>query len=362
MALIEVGVSSLALEDRIDFFRTLSSWLTSGEGAFPVAEAISNTCEAFSRDEYRTLRGRMERIIRDYRSGQVAFYQALRESKLGFTDQELSIIQAAEQSNQLRTAVPSLVDALMMRNDSTKALKKKLAMPLIGGFMLILMSLGVMIFMLPIVMGPVLDRNPESIADFPMIIRGYWGASVWLRANYYLTAFLASLPIWIFLFRNTSFLAPTIERTLMGITPTRRIILSFNAVMVVYFMPALVRSNMPVPQVLYTLAKSLNCTEIVNAMKRAAHEHEQGMKLGDALATLPLRGSFRTAVEAGEKTGKIADRVEDLKIPYASEFERIVRKAVAVLMIVVMAGLLPFFIISMYTSLVAPMIALMEYS
>ena len=77
---------------------------------------------------------------------------------------------------------------------------------------------------------------------------------------------------------------------------------------------------------------------------------------------LPFRGSFRSAVEAGEKTGKIAERVEDLKVPYAGEFERITKKATALLMLVVMAGLLPFFIISMYTSLVAPMIALMEYS
>jgi type II secretory pathway component PulF len=249
-----------------------------------------------------------------------------------------------------------------MRHKSVTGLKRQLAMPIGGGFMLILMSLGVMIFMLPVVMGPVIAKNPDSLTEFPLIIRAYWGASVWLRNNYTLTAIVVSMPIWLFIFRNTRLLAPWIERGLMGTAPIRRIILSFNGVMIVYFMPTLVRSGMPLPQVLLALAASLKTTEVVVALKRAAYEHEHGRRLGDSLATLPLRGSFRTAVEAGEKTGKVADRVEDLKVPYVSEFERIVRKAVALLMITVMAGLLPFFIISMYTSLVAPMIALMEYS
>lgn len=359
---IEFGVSELQLTERIEFFRTLSSWLTSGGGSFPVNEAISNTCDVFSRDEYKSLRGKMERVVRDYNSGQVLFADALKMTALGFTDQEISIIRAAEKSNQLRISVPSLVEALEMRQSSTKALKGKMMMPIVGGFMLILMSLGVMVFMLPVVMEPVIARDEGVIEKFPLIIRSYWYGSVWLRANYVITIMAVLAPIIIFFARNTALVAPYIEKALMGMGPIRRIILSYNAVMVVYFMPALVRSNMPIPTVLNTLATSLNNTMVCTALKKAAYDHDHGMKLGDALASLPFRGSFRSAVEAGEKTGKIADRVEDLKVPYASEFERITKKATSLLMMVVMAGLLPFFIISMYTSLVAPMIALMEYA
>ena len=359
---LEFGITELGLTERIEFFRTLSSWLTSGGGAFPVNEAIANTCDVYSRDEYKSLRAKMERVVRDYNSGQVLFSDALKGTGLGFTEQEISIIRAAEQSNQLRVAVPSLVEALTMRQNSTKALKGKMMMPVVGGFMLILMSLGVMIFMLPVVMEPVLQRDDSVIDKFPLIIRFYWFGSVWLRANYIIPILFALAPIIIFFTRNTRVVSQYIERTLMGITPIRRIILSYNAVMVVYFMPALVRASMPLPAVLNTLALSLNNTMVCTALKRAAYEHDHGSKLGDALAALPFRGSFRSAVEAGEKTGKIAERVEDLKVPYASEFERITKKATSLLMLVVMAGLLPFFIISMYTRLVAPMIALMEYS
>lgn len=359
---LEFGVSELSLGERIEFYRTLSSWLISGGGAFPVNEAIANTCDVYSRDEYKSLRAKMERVVRDFNSGQTMFADALKATKLGFTEQEISIVRAAEKSNQLRIAVPSLVEALTMRQTSTKTLKGKMMMPVVGGFMLILMSLGVMVFMLPVVMEPVLNRDDTVIDKFPLIIRFYWFGSVWLRANYIVPILFAIAPIIIFFTKNTPFVAYYIEKTLMGITPIRRIILSYNAVMVVYFMPALVRANMPLPTVLNTLATSLNNTLVCTALKRAAYEHDHGAKLGDALAALPFRGSFRSAVEAGEKTGKIADRVEDLKVPYASEFERITKKATAILMLVVMAGLLPFFIISMYTSLVAPMIALMEYS
>lgn len=359
---LEFGITELGLTERIEFFRTLASWLTSGGGAFPVNEGIANTCDVYSRDEYKSLRAKMERVVRDVNSGQVLFADALKATNLGFTAQELSIIRAAEESNQLRVAVPSLVEALTMRQTSTKTLKGKMMMPIVGGFMLILMSLGVMIFMLPVVMEPVIQRDEGVIEKFPLIIRGYWYGSVWLRANYIAPILFAMAPLIIFFTRKTRVVSYYIEKTLMGITPVRRIILSFNAVMVVYFMPALVRSSMPLPGVLNTLATSLNNTMVCTALKRAAYEHDHGAKLGDALAALPFRGSFRSAVEAGEKTGKIAERVEDLKVPYSSEFERITKKATSLLMLVVMAGLLPFFIISMYTSLVAPMIALMEYS
>lgn len=359
---IEIGITGLDLDSRIEFFRTMASWLTTGGGALPVNEAIKNTCDAFSRDEYATLRGRMERIAREYESGQTLFYESLRTAALGFTEQELAIVKAAEISNQLRVAVPALVEALLMKQSSGKMLRGKMMMPIVGGFMLILMTLGVLIFMLPTVMGPVLQRSPEVIDEFPLIIQGYWAASVWLRSNYFITATFASSPIWLFLFRNTSFLKPRIERFLMWLGPSRRIILAYNAVLIVYFMPALVRASMPLPDVLRTLATTVSNSMMSLSLKKAALAHEQGYRLGDALASIPIRGAFRSGVEAGEKTGKIAERVEDLKDPFKNDFDRIVKKAVASLTLIVMAILMPFFIISMYTSLVTPMIALMEYS
>ncbi|MEC8467766.1 MAG: type II secretion system F family protein, partial [Pseudomonadota bacterium] len=213
---LEFGITELGLTERIEFFRTLSSWLTSGGGAFPVNEAIANTCDVYSRDEYKSLRAKMERVVRDYNSGQVLFSDALKGTGLGFTEQEISIIRAAEQSNQLRVAVPSLVEALTMRQNSTKALKGKMMMPVVGGFMLILMSLGVMIFMLPVVMEPVLQRDDSVIDKFPLIIRFYWFGSVWLRANYIIPILFALAPIIIFFTRNTRVLSQYIERTLMG--------------------------------------------------------------------------------------------------------------------------------------------------
>ena len=358
---IEIGITKLGLDERIDFFATLSAWLTSGGGAFPVNEAVKNTCDAFSRDEFRTLRGKMERIVREYNSGQVLFCDALNMARIGFTEQEIAIVRAAEKANQMRVAIPGLVEALKMRNESGKMLMRKMMMPLVGGFMLILMSLGVMIFMLPVVMGPILGRNPEKINEFPTVIKGYWFTSVWLRDNTELVVLFALAPLIIYLTRNVPIVKRYLEMIMLKIGIIRRLTISYNAVMIVYFMPALVRSGMTLPAVLETLARSLKTPFMSIALSRAAYEHDHGMKLGEAVSTLPLRGSFRNAVEAGEKTGMIAERVEDLKVPYRGEFERIIRKTVAVLTLVVMAGLLPFFIISMYVSLVAPMIALMEY-
>lgn len=358
---IQIGMSTLALADRVEFLRTLAAWLVSSGGRMPVSEAIRNTCEAFSRDEYRSLAGRMGRIMNDYDSGQVQFNKALVAARLGFSKQEVTVLEAAENSNQLRIAVPAMVEAMQMRLDAQRNLSRKMAMPVISGIMLILMSLGVAIFMLPTVLGPVLQRQPEALAEFPMIIRGYWAFSQWLRGNWIVPAVILLAPLMIFLFRKTMLVRAWIETFVMTVTPLRRLAIAYNGVMLVYFMPALVRSGMQLPQVLRALAESLNNQSIAAGLRAAANEHEGGMRLGDALARLPMKGSFRSAIEAGEKTGAIADRVEDLKAPYAADYDRVVRRAVSVLTMVVMGGLLPLFIISMYTSLVAPIFALMEY-
>lgn len=358
---LEIGITSLPLGERIEFFRTLASWLTSGGGRMPVNEAIRNTCEAFSRDEYKTLANRMSRIVSEYDSGQTMFVEALRQAGIGFTDQELAVLDAAERSNQLRVAIPELVEALEMRLRSTRTLYRQLAMPVVGGFMLIVMSLGVAMFMLPMVLGPVIDRKPDALNSFPSVVQGYWAFSVWMQTYWIVPLILLAIPPMLFLLRGTKMMKPIVESIIWKLGPLKRISISFNGVLVVYFMPALVRSGMPVHDVLRAVARSLENQKIASNFRIAANEHEAGMRLGDALARVPLKGSFRSAVEAGEKTGQIAERVEDLKTPYAAEYDRIMRRAVGTLMLIVMAGLLPLFIMSMYTSLVAPIFALMEF-
>lgn len=358
---IEIGVSKLPLSERIEFLRTLSSWLQSGGGRMPVNEAIRNTCDAFSRDEYKSLAGRMNRITTEYDSGQVRFYEALRVSQLGFTEQELSILEAAERSNQLRGAVPDVVAAMQMRQDATKDLVKKMTMPVVGGFMLIIMSLGVAKFMLPMVLGPVVERNPDALAKFPTVVQLFWGFSQWLQGGWPLVAVILSIPPLLFFLRNTRAAKGVVEKVMWSIGPLKRISLAFNGLMVVYYMPALVRSGMPMHDVLRFIASSLENQQVSSAFKIAANEHEAGARLSQALERVPLKGSFRSAVEAGEKTGAIAERIEDLKGPYSSDYERVVRRTVNFLTLVVMAGLMPMFIFSMYTSLVAPIFALMEY-
>lgn len=360
MALIEVGITSLPLEDRIDFFQTMSTWLNSGGGTISVNEAVRNTCDAFSQDEYKSLMGRMKRIVEEYDSGQVLFHEALRSANLGFAMQELAVVAAAEQSNQLRLALPSLVEAMKMRQDSIKDLKKQMTMPVVGGFALILMTLGVLRFMLPMVLGPVLQRSPEALEKFPSLIQYFWAASQWLVANQWFPIMLFVVPVSILLLRNLSFMRPLVEKITM-IGPFKRIVISFNAVITVYFLPALSRSGMTMPDVLRSIATTIGNSGISGQMRVAATEHESGVALSDAVARLPFRTAFRNAVFAGERTGAIADRVEDLKVPFTTEYNRVVKRVTSTIRMAVMGFLVPMFLISMYTSLVAPIFALMEF-
>lgn len=358
---LEIARTHFGNADKVEFFRTLSGWLSSGEGRMSVAEAVKFTCETFSRDEYRGFRPRMERIVREVEGGQISFSEALKSSQLGFAPQELAIVEAAEKANQLRIAIPSLVEALEMKQNAVKSLRAKLAMPLIGGVMLILMSIGVMTMMMPTVLGPVLQRKPDALDSMPFVISWYWEMSKWLQSFWYIPLIFTTVVILAILLRNLPLVKPYMEALLMWFTPTYRLILAFNSMLVVFFMPALLRSGMSFHIVLRTLASTLDNASIAGALRVAANDHEGGTSMAESIDILPFKGSFRSAVEAGERTGQVANRVEELKTPYAGDLERVIKQTVGSLTLIVMAVLLPFFLLSMYITLTVPIFALMEY-
>lgn len=358
---IEVGKVKFSFQDKIDFLRTLSSWLTSGGGTMSIADCIKNTCDAFSFDEFRTLAPKMTKIVEDYRSGQVKFSEALAAANIGFTYQEIIVIQTAEESNQLREAVQAMVDAMKMQLSASSQLKGSLRGPLLSGTLLIFMTLGVAYFMLPIVLGPTVEKDPTVLVNFPFIITYFWYFSEWLNNNPFAPLILVSFPlVYTILYIMGPAKRPT-EKFFMWWNATRRIITAYNGLLLVYFMPALVRSGMPLYNVLKALADMVNNTEIKHSLMVASKDNEAGIPLSECVSKLPLRVSFKNAIAAGEKTGAVAERIEDLKIPYTAEYERLVIRFVGTIKFLVMVVLLPMFIISMYTSLVAPIFALLEF-
>lgn len=358
---LQFGKASLSTSDRVDFFKTLSGWLNAGAGQTSVSEAVRNTCAAFSHDEYSTLAPQMDMIHREVENGQTTLYQALEMANVGFKRQELAVVEAAEKSSQLRQAIPSLVLALEVQHQGKRDLWSKLAGPTLIGVMLIILSLGVLIIMLPLVITPVIERNDKAVESFPLILKWFWAMSVWLRTYPYIPISILVVLVGLFLMRNSGLIRPYWLQFQLWLGITRKMIIGFNAMLVVYFLPALIRSGMPTYQALEQLAGCVNNPVIQSLLLAAAEDHRNGMRMSVAVSGLPFRASFVNAIEAGESTGAIAERVEDLQVPYRIELERFIRQVTSTIKVLVMAVLLPFFILSAYTSLVGPIFALMEY-
>lgn len=118
---------------------------------------------------------------------------------------------------------------------------------------------------------------------------------------------------------------------------------------------------MPTYKVLYSLADCLSNRTLAAQIRIAGSEHENGMRMYHAMQSLPFKASLTNAVAAGEQTGAIADRVSELQEPYKVDLERLLKTVAGALKFLVMAFLLPLFIVSAYTALVGPIFALMEY-
>jgi type II secretory pathway component PulF len=358
---IQIGKASLSTADRVDFFRSLSEWINSGGGQMSLAESVRNTTSGFSQEEYATLAPQMETIANDVTSGQVALFEALDASGLGFRPQEIAVIEAAEKSSQLRQTLPSLVSALETEQNGRRDLFGKLAGPTVMGLALIGLTIGVLVILLPLVITPVLERNTQALDRFPIILKGLWHASVWLRANYIILTIALVGFIILFLCRNLALIQPYWLRFLLRWSVTRKLVLGFNSMIVVYYLPALLRSGMPSHQAMEILAGCVTNPLIANYLQAAADDHRGGLRLSQAAADLPFKASFFNALEAGEATGAIADRVQDLQSPYRYDLERYIKQVGSTIKFMVMTILLPLFIISAYGSFVGPIFALMEY-
>lgn len=358
---IQFGKSALSTADRIDFFKTLSGWMNSGAGRMSLGEAVANTTQGFSQEEYATLAPQMSMIERDVAGGQTPLFQALAMANIGFKPQELAIIEAAEKGNQLRQALPALVQALEVESSGRRDLMAKMAGPIVIGTMLIGLSIGVLVIMLPLVIQPVLDRNAEALYKFPLILQGFWHTSVWLRANPMIPGGFVMALVALLVLRNMPLFQPHWIRFTMWWNVTRKLVLGFNAMLSVFFLPALIRSGMPTYQALEQMAYCVNHPLIRSLYLAAAEDHRNGLRMSQAVEGLPFRASFFNAITAGEATGAIADRIEDLQVAYKLELERYIRQVSGTLKFIVMAVLLPLFIVCTYTSLVGPIFALMEY-
>lgn len=358
---IQIGKAGLSTADRVDFFRTLSEWLNAGGGQTSLAEAVRNTTSGFSQEEYASLAPQMETIAQDVSSGQVPFYEALSNGDLGFRPQEIAVIEAAERSSQLRQTLPSLVAALETEQAGRRDLLSKLSGPLVIGVMLIALTIGVLVVLLPLVVTPVIERNPEALERFPLILLWLWYASVWLRAYYVFLLIALGVAVALFIFRNTAMLQPFWLRFLLRWNVTRKLILGFNSMIVVYYLPALLRSGMPAYQALEILAGCVTNPILSGLLLAASDDHRGGLRLSQATADLPFKASFFNALESGEVTGAIADRVQDLQSPYRYDLERYIKQVGSTIKFLVMAVLLPVFIVSAYGSFVGPIFALMEY-
>lgn len=300
---LQFGKSTLTTPDRIDFFKTLGGWLNSGAGQMSLSECVRNTCASFSHDEYASLAPQMDLIQREVESGQNTLFQSLAMAQVGFKDQELAIIEAAERSSQLRQAMPSLVTALEVQYQGKRELKMKLAGPLGIGVMLIILSLGVLIIMLPLVIQPVLDRKAEAYNAFPFILRWFWQVSLLLRGHPYPFILAVATPIVLLVLRNIPLFRPYWLKFTLWWTVSRKLIIGFNAMVVVYFLPALVRSGMPTYLVLEQLANCASNPVISSMLLAAAEDHRNGLRMSHALVILPFRASFVNAIQAGEATG-----------------------------------------------------------
>lgn len=229
------------------------------------------------------------------------------------------------------------------------------------GVMLIALTVGVLVILLPMVIEPVIQRNENALERFPMILLWLWYASVWLRSNYVFVLIVLAAAAILFMFRNTPMLQPFWLRFLLRWNVTRKLILGFNSMVVVYYLPALLRSGMPSYQALEILAGCVTNPVIAGMLLAASDDHRGGLRLSQATVDLPFKASFFNALEAGEATGAIADRVQDLQSPYRYDLERYIRQVGSTIKFLVMAVLLPLFIVSAYGSFVGPIFALMEY-
>ena len=310
--LAKVQIGGIPLTNKVVFSKQLATMLSAG---LPLLQALDVLASQEKNAGFRTA---LEDVVRLVEGGS-NLSKALAKQKGVYTDVELNLIAAGEQSGNLVEMIQRVADNLEKQKDFNAKLKGAMIYPAIIFVAIVVVVTLLMIFMVPAVEDlyedfggelPWITKLMVSISNF--IISYWWGLVIMLVAGGISLRYYQSTPSGKEVFDRFFLTMP-----IFGQLVTKMQIAEFSRLLAM-----LMKSGISIIDALNIVGKALPNVHFKKALHEAAKEVEKGVPLAVPISKnedFPLIVS--RIIATGESTGNLDKVLEDISKFYQTEVD-----------------------------------------
>jgi general secretion pathway protein F len=322
------------------FTRQLAILLAAG---IPIEEALRGVIEQTEKEKIRQLiMGVRSKVLEGY-----SLAQALAEFPYAFQELYVATVMAGEQTGKLDVVLEKLADYTERQQQT----KQKIQQALIYPSLMILVSVGIISFLLTFVVPKIIDVFSSSGQSLPSMTKILIGISTLIKADgfYILAAFVVAL----FLFKR-SLRLPAVRKKwhtfLLKVPIVGYLIRSINVSRYIHTFSILFAAGVSVLETMRVASSLLNNEPMHIAFRMANERVREGAAISQTLKDTGFISPMALhLIASGEKSGQLAPMMERAAAHMDNEVKRIIDTMLILLeplVIILMGGVVLFIVLS----------------
>lgn len=340
--LLSMQIGGIPLNNRVVFSKQLATMLSAG---LPLLQGLEILA---SQEKNSAFRSSLENVVQLVEGGS-KFSQALAKQKGVYSDVELNLIAAGEESGNLVEMIQKVADNLEKQKDFQSKIRGAMIYPVIMFVAVIVVVIMLMIFMVPAV--------EELYADFggelPAITQLMVNVSGFISSFWWALLFIAiGIVFSLRYYYSTPSGREVLDRILLSVPIFGNLSTKSQIAEFARLLSMLLKSGISIINALNIVSGALPNIHFKKGVRKAAEEVEKGVPLAVPLSRnedFPLIMS--RIVATGESTGKLDKVLSDIAQYYQTEVDNITNnltKLMEPIILLIVGGVVAFLALVVY--------------
>lgn len=339
---LSIQIGGIPLQNRVIFSKQLATMISAG---LPLVQALDVLA---SQEKNKAFQKSITNVVQLVQGGS-KFSQALAKQKGIYSEVELNLIAAGEESGNMVEMIQKVADNLSKQKDFQSKLRGAMIYPIIIFFAVIVVVTMLMIFMVPAVEELYTDFGSE----LPWITQLMVNISNFITSFWWLLAVVVALTVVAArYYRSTQSGREVTDRILLSMPIFGNLSVKSQLAEFSRLLSMLLRSGISIIDALNIVSNSMPNIHFKKAFRIAALEVEKGIPLAVPLSKnddFPI--VLSRIVATGESTGNLDKVLDDISKYYQTEVDNITNnltKLMEPIILLIVGGVVAFLALVVY--------------
>lgn len=343
----DIQIGDVPLKEKVFFTKQLAAMFRAG---LPIVQALEIMID---QSQYSSIKEKLTEVYKDIKSG-LPMGASFRKQELIFTELQLSLIEAGEQSGNLVEIMKQIAVDMQKSSQLRSRVRGALIYPVVILVTAIIVVIVLVVFMIPAVESLYLDLG-ASPEDVPAITRFLVTVSNFFTNPFGLVAtmvIIISSLVGFKSFYSQDFGRKFIDKLLLRMPVFGELITKTQVLEMTRLLGMLMKSGIPIIEAIQATSRSLSNIHFKRTLEYTADRVSKGSPIAVPMAksgVVPIM--VVKMIATGEDTGSLDKILEDITVFYEEEVEEMtsnLTKLMEPIMLLVVGGLVAFLAIAVY--------------